>query len=715
MRKTAAGLLFMAVCGAAYCRSNAPTIHARAVGDGLRVEELADSLTALSDKGVMFSVRVLAGGRALRLEHREEYTVCELAADADALVEVTPGPGAMIDGSTGTWGKEMLFRRGAESARLLLDGTVNIRKTRNLVTGGPFTGSRLALAVRSGKWRRHLLAAHVEPVGRMWDGKGPAQWNIYALGTGTGEQKFAIHVPAEGPGKGDETVGSFTWQPVREEKKRPVPHGRGCEAVRYMPLNRKAAKKAEIRVVNDKGGKADVVAEVDVSGMKPETVPGLAKETSRYFRIGEEPFYPIGKNVAWLSNPATEYPAVFRKMRRSGQNTCRIWAASWHVGLHGPDGNVNHLNAHVWDGLFEAAYREKIYIIPVLDNAYDVTENAKRHPLMKSTGAGDVGAFMQSEDGKAAMKAYVSDCRARWQCMPSLLSLEVMNEPDYALLQKKPEWQKRLALEKTLVPWATSVAGDVKRPGLTMGLWSGAAYPQLLKLQYLTQIHVFLPPEEEIREIEDFNAADLVVRELRAAARYAKGPVIVGEFGYRPPSQESYSPDVAKNHLDKEGIALRNALWASLAGGAAGPALPWWWDSHIEKYGLDVRIGALGRFLKLTDLEGLCEEPLPAPAGMEVNLYGMRGEEGAFLLLLDPDATARNMLMGAVPKQRESLTMSLPGMTCDRYNIRFWDINTGEIVGEYGQEPARDGWLFLKIPAFREGLTVTIKADKSMK
>ena len=679
-------------------------------GGGVRLEVGKDAITTLTDSGKMISVRVVSEEKNLTIDDKGDFLLCGLPEGKEVSVEVEAGKGVKPSQIAGEWVQSVEWTRGSEKCRLLLDGRLKLTETKTGYALGPFSGKELAFAVKGGEPKSDVLYMHVEGGERMWGGKGPVQWEVYVLTCHDKDlqvravwETTAVH-SAQQAG-----LASFDYTPVIVTDKGIEVRGRGCKAIRCL---RPLGGSLSIQVGSAADGNDKTIS---VPEMTPVSVPTNSSANTKYFKLGEKPFYPIGKNVAWQKEPLKDYAKVFTDMRRAGENTCRIWSASWHIPLvtGDPKDGFDPVNAYIWDELFRMAYEEGVYIIPVLENAYDMTMNAGKNPLMKAAGAKTVEEFMISKEGRKVFKKCLDEAGGRFWAFPSLLMIEGMNEPDLALLGSTQSAQRPVKVKQVLSPWLNTLpASSTTRTSgylapFTMGLWDGGLLKGLKSCENLAEIHVFMPPEAEIKDLAEFSAADLVASQVRTALDATKGPVIVGEFGYRPPSGDANSPDAAANHTDKEGIALRDALWVSIASGASGPVLPWWWDTHIAKYGLDKRITAVSKFLGKVDLTPLCEKPIPVPAGMEVKMYGMRGRGGAFLVLLDPKASVQNRLVGKLSEIRKGLTLSLPGMNPGRYMVRFWDLDSGEVVSEYDQNASTDGWVFLTVPEFREGIAVT--------
>lgn len=665
------------------------------VSRGLSVHLHADRLVVAGDAIGAATIRVSSAGQPAAPEALRRRAapgavfLFRLQEDAASRLEVEWRGGEVpAEG----WQKTLAIAgSGRPGAYVHLDGWLDFRRHGRGAASEPFRGRLLALAVTATPALDDLLFAHAQSDGWLLeDGSphreagnedrwralaashGPAQWRVFAVGQ-------PVRIRAEfGWSSRSVSVPAFPYIPGRyvpgEGDARDVQlFGRGGYAVRFLlPQTPASAGMAaghvlkKARVLIEAAGREqslDLPAPTEdvfahFSPVAPDAeMPGYLA----YADAGApRAFFAVGRNTAWLPRPGVQYPSLFHAAARAGENLVRIWSTSWHLPLAAPSSELvlDQRNALVWDYLLLSAGRERVKVIMTLSCAHDALTKPATVPGANGAGLPDMQAFGR----------YLEAAAGRFWAFEALLYLEPMNEPDYLLRAATGVADERGVYERLLRPWLAAAVARLAEPSgrpVGCGMSSQAALLAVGDLLGIEQVHVYLPHTGEEKLLADYSAAAKVAEAVRIASRFGV-PTIVGEFGYQPPAASPHRPDAPAHHADPAGESLRDALWAAIAAGAAGPALPWWWQTYIEKYKLGYRISACARFLGTVDVRDFTGTPVPAAAPAGVNAVVSRGRLGAIAYICAPE------------KPAGALRLLIPGLKpAARFRVRYFDADSG--------------------------------------
>jgi hypothetical protein len=282
------------------------------------------------------------------------------------------------------------------------------------------------------------------------------------------------------------------------------------------------------------------------------------------------PFHPLGENrfnvydPSWSDGLSPE--GYVARMAADGMNTIRIFVFSacgrpgyeQKPGCLEPSlGRFDEAAARQYDAVFEAAERHgvKVVLAPfaIGFTPGDAWKGWQENPYAAARGgpaAGPDDFFTDPKAREAALRRlrYVI---ARWSASPALLSIDLLNEP---------EWDGRIP-ERLWIPWAEDLARvwraeDAYGHPVTAGpvglhanieqdergWWASSACD-------VVQWHRY---GREVYEVHALAAA--LVDTIRDTARYGK-PVLLGEFAYGGEPKPAYD----HTHV---------GIWASTFAGA---------------------------------------------------------------------------------------------------------------------------------------------------
>jgi len=484
---------------------------------------------------------------------------------------------------------------------------------------------------------------------------------------------FATFIAPDGKAT---TVNGFIYQDYERKlsdgKEELVPRGERVWKVRFAP--RRLGTYRYRLEVKTRGGTASHPGGSFLS--VPSKSPGfvvVSRRNPRYFEFSTgKPFFPIGHNVCWADSQLKtyDYERYYRKMAAAGENFTRIWMCSWSLELEGERLDDYRLdNAWRLDHILDFAHLYGIYCKLCFDNYYDFTQ--KRHsPYWRENG----GMCLAPRDfftNPKAREHYLRRIRyivARWGYSTQVMAWELWNEMDYA-------------------PSAKGKVLSQKEPAYT-------DWPQFWRLPAtdFVQVHAYIYLDWEPNP-HQYDAAALVL-DLAQDFRQFNKPLLIAEFGYH---RQGHMDKLSI--LDKTGIHLHNALWASALGGAAGAPMLWWWDDYVHPNDLYYHYRALARFLRGVDLPGKPWEPVRRERAENLRVVGLRTRSEALLWFQDMRNTwHRRLLKKQPPELLDRFAFELNGMEAGDYRLRWFDTYDGYYVTET-RSSTPDGTLPIRLPS----------------
>lgn len=345
--------------------------------------------------------------------------------------------------------------------------------------------------------------------------------------------------------------------------------------------------------------------------VEPGDAPGFVRvaDNSRYFRFDDgSPFLPIGPNLAWSwdgGGGIFAYERWLRNIAEAGGNYARLYVdVPWFIGFEwdAPVGNYDAAQDDFWrlDRILEVAAEHGVYLdivvlwhqaltnyngVPVLvpsiparadssadwrDNPYNVVNGG----FLTSTTQ-----FFTEQEARLLFRRRLLYLVARWGYSPNVLSWDLLSAADQVL-----------GYSPTIVlPWLnemTAYLRDIDANDHLITIGSVNAPLELLDAPGIDYGQVRFYQRRPIADPEDQVLS--VVRLIDGARRRTERPVMLTEF--------SLSPWYEPAEEDPVGIHVRNSMWASLLGGAAGVGSSWWWDTYLEPNDLFAQLRPLAEY-----------------------------------------------------------------------------------------------------------------------
>ncbi|MFW6164367.1 MAG: cellulase family glycosylhydrolase, partial [Planctomycetota bacterium] len=397
--------------------------------------------------------------------------------------------------------------------------------------------------------------------------------------------------------------------------------------------------------------------------------------------------YPLGQNVCWASN----YDYFLKKIQDYGGNYVRVWLCPWNLQLEDPrePGKYDLRVANALDELFALCRRRGLYVQLVL--RYHGMHNGdwSKSPYNTANGGPctSPGQFFTDPDARDQHKAFLDYVVARWAHTPALFAWELWNEADLARADRDSDlvaWHKEMANYLNQIdPYDHLVTTSVASPGRNT---------ELFELANIDFVPVHFYKRDVVRHIYDNY---LRFRDLGK-------PVFIGEFsgGHKP----------ADDLADTRGVRIHAGLWSAFVTPLAGSAMPWWWDTWVDKNELYGHWAALAKFAKGVDRRSKHYEVIRSRIRVGEDLWasmqGLVCPSEAFLWVYDAGQVLRPEHPSG-PLLLDGRTVKLRGLLGGTFRVEIWHTATGEPLD---QTTARtdDGVLAFPLPKSDRDLAVKI-------
>jgi len=417
----------------------------------------------------------------------------------------------------------------------------------------------------------------------------------------------------------------------------------------------------------------------------------VSKTDPQYFEFDDGSlYYPVGQNVCWASN----YDYFAQKIQAYGGNYLRVWLCPWNLQLEDPKepGKYDLRTAKALDDLLDLCQRRGLAVQLVLRYHGMQRDSWDKNPYNTANGgpckyAGD---FFTDARAKDLHKSFLDYVVARWGHSPAIFAWELWNEVDLARADRETDivdWHRDMAAYlKRIDANRHLVTTSVSAPGRCAGLF------ELPDLDFVP-VHIY-GPDVFTRVYESY----LAYRPLRK-------PIFIGEFsaGTRP------SDDLE----DARGIHLHAGLWLAFTTPLAGNAMPWWWDTFIDKNKLYTHWAALTRYAQGFDPRGksfeVVRSKIQVAEGVSASLQGILAPSEAYLWVYDedrilrPDRAERPLLPTPRP-------VALAGMLAGTFQVEVWDPHEGKVLSQKTVSTA-DGTLRFALPACSRDVAVKVTKE----
>ncbi len=296
-------------------------------------------------------------------------------------------------------------------------------------------------------------------------------------------------------------------------------------------------------------------------------------------------FVPVGHNVPiYHTSNNMSVKDILEKMAANGENWNRWWMSKSGLGLEWETklGWYRQAQAAKLDMLLEDAGRLGMYYLLCMDTHQDFRQDGwKENPFNASLGGPcrTAGEWFTNETAKALYRKRLRYTVARWGYSPHVLCWEFGNEFE--------GWAD--AKQETIIAWHREMASvlaalDPYDHLISTSWWSKTGPEACWQI-----------PEMDIVQTHSYANNDLnTALEAHAFCLTQwtgfRKPHLFAEFGIR---SHNFSAED-----DPTGRAIHNTVWASIASGSCGAAMPWWHENYIEPKNLYFHFQAIRNFVK---------------------------------------------------------------------------------------------------------------------
>ncbi len=328
------------------------------------------------------------------------------------------------------------------------------------------------------------------------------------------------------------------------------------------------------------------------------TNPGYVRiaDNGRYFDFDDgASYFPIGQNLGWSWEDGGGIYTYLRwldQLETAGANYARIYIdVPWFIGLEwtpplGQYGEAGQQAAWRFDQIVEAAESHGIYLqvvliwnqafreyagvpvnVPTSPPRPNISSDFDNHPYNVRQGGGlqGPGEIFFSSTAQDWLKQRLRYVAARWGYSTHIFAWEMVDALDRMAAfsaERDTEWLSGMI--ETLQEY------DVNNHLITVGTLNFQETVQQNPLLDFSQTRVY-----QARPIEPTSdQVTLTLATLSETLSLVPRPVLLTEF--------SINPWFEPTDDDPTGVHIQNTMWATVLSGAAGGAMPWWWDTYID-------------------------------------------------------------------------------------------------------------------------------------
>ena len=460
----------------------------------------------------------------------------------------------------------------------------------------------------------------------------------------------------------------------------------------------------------------------------------LSRTDPDYFEFDDGTFYfPIGHNIASVQDvragvmgvslsPAEgtfAYDRFLSRMGASGENFGRVWMTPWSFSIEWTKaydihfqglGRYNLCNAWRLDHVVETARKNGVYLMLLFTSHGEVGESESHFygadpehlqgsPYWSRYG-GPLKGPLNIYDSPEALKFYKRKVRyvaARWGYATSIMSWEILNEPDLAFARGGAD---ALAVGRKAAEFVRQAILEIRQDDparhlTTSGMWqhTGAHAAPTLSLKEMDFFggHTFAP--------------DLAAQ-LAADRRYIKGKfgktLFVTEAGLTAHPQDPGQTE----------RAIHGGLWMSYLLPLPGTACPWWWVL-IDQKDLYGDFAGLAAFAKGEDRRGMNFRS----AGLVVKDLGtgrqlmarcLKNETRAFCWVYN--SIAFSSQASWTEQKPAGASVTVPGLRDGPYTVQIWDTGRGTVLST-SSTAAQGGAVTFELPPFSQDIACKATHD----
>jgi hypothetical protein len=409
-----------------------------------------------------------------------------------------------------------------------------------------------------------------------------------------------------------------------------------------------------------------------------------------YFSIDGKPSFLLSRNITGKTQD--DFYTLLEWAHQGGTKVIRLHIITgwWGDPWINKDWSVNEKWARDWEGFFDQAQADGIFVIPVFgvwadwNNGLpaDVYHFWQYNPLNTANGGPldtPTGLFQTNSDTQNHWLTWVQTLVKRWQGRKNIAAWEIFSEINLASGAPGATDAKGAVSETAAVDFTDKAAAmirtaDTNHRPVTLSLAVGAPFTNEWAKFYELETLDFI----EIHPYSDQLDRELVADARQQLTRYKK-PVLIGESGL-------WSMDTNANAR----IGNQHAIWAGLVSGAMNGRAFWGVDGYAF-YATDIRADALAfmqayataelpvvNFTKDVDFAGF--QPLTSTFSSGVWGASIGSEKMVLGWYRDAISEPPNWTLHPVISQ-QTVILTIPGPAAN-WKVDFYNTKTGtDIIG----------------------------------
>jgi hypothetical protein len=421
-----------------------------------------------------------------------------------------------------------------------------------------------------------------------------------------------------------------------------------------------------------------------------------------YFRVNGQQRFLFGRNPT--GDAQDQFDELFAWSNESGETVMRIHITHGKAPQAGA-GEVDEAWAAYWDGIFDLAARNGLFVLPVFGVWADWNDGSKgtiwhawdRNPYNQELGgpAQAPSELFRDTRTRQLYLQWLQSLVSRWQDHSNIIAWEIFSELDLVLDSTEQE-----AVNFVEAAAAVIRAADKRNRPITASLSSTKVWPLLFQSNALdiVQTHPYSVGSRFGGRLDE-----LIIHSVRERMNYGK-PVLIGESGLDP-----RGANVGINVLPRAHIGMRHAIWASTVSGAMNGRMFWWEDGYDQGYPVDLRSAYKHASLPVTqlvrDLDFSGFSPVTLKLSGELTGAAVGDDEMVLVWVRDshcilPDWPVR-------PVSGEAVTLSIQSRQ-QSWQVRFYDGVAGNLL-ETAPANRKGGEIRVTLPSFQDSLAFILE------
>ena len=431
------------------------------------------------------------------------------------------------------------------------------------------------------------------------------------------------------------------------------------------------------------------------------SMPGITlKKGDFYFGIEGTQDLIFSRNLAGYQ--PSQYYQLLDLTKTGGSQLVRIQLDSFGMG-YTTSGAVDETWVNKWEQVFDKAYANGIYIIPVFSGWFDWNAGSgystwKSNPLNNANGgpAKTPAELFQSDSTTQKLwLKWVKTLIDRWQTYKNIAAWEIFSEVNLASGGSESAGidfvNKAVAIIRTSDPSHRPISASLAEVGNWPNFYHRASID-------FVNIHPYPPSGQLDRYI--------ISSVHQVLATYQK-PVLIGESGLSAETPDSNPPTLTT--AVNASLGIKHAIWAGVVSGALNSRALYWEDGFavyfpalnmpfIQKYA-DADLPA-SNFIRGVDFSGF--KPLTSQSSKTI--FGSVVGNEKMVIGWFRDATCEPPDWNLQPViSKQTITIIVPGLTTN-WQVDFYNTKIGTDIISSALVTRKGDLITITLPDFSDDI-----------